>query len=151
MHRREMNHTEEKYAQYLETRLRVGEIRWWGFESWKFRLADKTYYSPDFIVVDNLLRIEAHEVKTEWSTGRPGWQEDARVKIKIAAEMHPIRFLAMTLMKDGSWQEEQFGDRREEPVRADLSLISEALGWAQQKTVEEIVREIVKLRALPHV
>jgi len=153
MHRREMNHTEEKYAQHLQNRLLVGEIRWWGFEAWKFRLADKTYYSPDFIVVDNALRIEAHEVKTEWSTGRPGWQEDARVKIKVAAEQHPVRFMAVTLMKDGRWEEEQFGELREEPapsgperLAAHLQMFSEALGWSRTGTVEEIVAEIVALR-----
>ena len=116
MHRREMNRTEAKYAKQLRERLLVGEIRWWEYECWKFRLADNTYYTPDFIVVDNALRIEAHEVKSEWSTGKPGWTDDARVKIKVASEMHPVRFVASTLMKDGSWAVENFGLDREEPV-----------------------------------
>lgn len=108
MHRREMNHTEEKYSRHLQDRLMVGEIRWWGYETWKFRLADKTWYTPDFIVVTNDLKIEAHEVKALWNTGKPGWQEDARVKIKAAAEIHPVKFIAVTLTRDGSWEVEEF-------------------------------------------
>lgn len=115
LHRREMNRTEEKYSRLLQERLLVGEIRWWGFESWKFRLADKTYYTPDFIVVTNDLCIEAHEVKTVWDTGKPGWQEDARIKIKVAAEMHPVKFVAATANRDGSWEFEEFLKDREEP------------------------------------
>lgn len=112
-----MNRVEEKYSYHLQDRLLAGEIRWWMYEAWKMRLADNTYYTPDFIVIDNALFIEAHEVKSEWSTGKPGWQEDARVKIKVAAEMYPIRFLAATLMRDGSWQFEEFLKDREESAR----------------------------------
>jgi len=108
MHQREMNHTEEKYAKYLQERLVCGEICWWAYECFKFRLADKTWYTPDFIVVANDLHIEAHEVKSIWSTGKPGWTDDSRVKVKVCAEMYPIKFVAMTLMKDQSWQMEEF-------------------------------------------
>lgn len=40
-------------------------------------MADKTFYSPDFIV-PALDCIEVHEVKGHW-------EDDARVKIKVAA------------------------------------------------------------------
>lgn len=153
MHRREMNRTESKYADYLRERLMVGEIRWWEFEAWKFRLADKTYYSPDFIVIDNAMRIEAHEIKSEWSTGKPGWTDDARVKIKAAAEHHPVRFLAVTHMKDGSWAVEHFGLDREEPAPStDLELLGEALGMAMvPRSVADVVRAIRQMREGPHV
>jgi hypothetical protein len=153
MHRREMNRAESKYAEYLRERLMVGEIRWWAFECWKFRLADDTYYTPDFIVVDNALRIEAHEVKAEWSTGKPGWQEDARIKIKVAAEQYPIRFVAMTLMKDHSWHVEEFIRGREEPPPpTDLELLGEALGMAMvPRDVSDVVRAIRQLREVPRV
>jgi hypothetical protein len=113
MHTRAMNSVERRYEQHLRDRLLVGEIRWYEFEPLKLRLADNTYYTPDFIVVDNALALEAHEIKTEWSTGKPGWNEDARVKIKVAAEHFPIRFIAATYMRDGSWQFEEFGKDRE--------------------------------------
>jgi hypothetical protein len=103
-----MNHTEERYSRLLRDRMLVGEILWWAFECWKFRLADRTWYTPDFIVVLNDLHIEAHEVKSEWSTGKPGWEEDARVKVKTCAEIFPIKFIAATWMKDGHWEFEEF-------------------------------------------
>ncbi|QBR00487.1 hypothetical protein [Paraburkholderia pallida] len=46
-----MNQTEERYAQHLEQRKQAGEIAWVGFEAWKFRLADSTFYTPDFAVM----------------------------------------------------------------------------------------------------
>ena len=48
--------------------------------------------------------MECHEVKGFW-------QDDARVKIKIAAEMYPFRFIAITAGKavNGSrWKIEEF-------------------------------------------
>jgi very-short-patch-repair endonuclease len=149
MHRREMNHTEEKYSRHLQDRLLCGEIRWWAFECWKLRLADNTFYTPDFIVVDNALRIEAHEVKHWWrNAGRTGWEEDARVKIKVAADMHPIRFVAATLMEDQSWSFEEFQKDREEPLPpTDLELISQALGLSMvARDWTDIVHHIQKLR-----
>ena len=115
LHRREMNRVEQKYAEHLEKRRMVGEIRWWAYECWKFRLADDTFYTPDFIVVTNDLQLEAHEVKAYWqSAGKVGWTDDARVKIKVAAEQHPVRFMAVSLMPDQNWAVEEFGREREE-------------------------------------
>jgi hypothetical protein len=108
MRQREMNRNEDKYSRYLQQRLWAGEILWWGYECWKLRLADNTFYTPDFIVVTRELRIEAHEVKALWSTGKAGWHEDARVKIKCAAEMYPIKFIAVNAGRDGSWEVEEF-------------------------------------------
>jgi hypothetical protein len=122
LHRREMNHTEKRYAKFLKEQLDAGQIRWALFEPWKLRLADNTWYTPDFIVIDKNSRVEAHEVKAEWSSGKTGWREDARVKIKCAAEMHPMRFLAVTERKDGSWDVEEFLREREEPEKLDKSV-----------------------------
>lgn len=77
----EMNTTEKKYADYLAQRKLAGEIRSYLFEKVKFKLAPKTFYTPDFYVVTPDC-IEIHEVKGHW-------QDDARVKIKVAAEMFP--------------------------------------------------------------
>jgi len=47
------NKTEQRYADRLEL-LRIGdEIHRWDFEPVKLRLADKTYYTPDFRVILN--------------------------------------------------------------------------------------------------
>lgn len=84
----EMNATEASYAQRLELLRRSGEVQWWKFEGIKLRLADSTFYTPDFAVMMADGTIELHEVKGHWL-------DDARAKIKIAAEMFPFRFIAV--------------------------------------------------------
>lgn len=83
-----MNKTEAEYAQILELRKATGEVAWYAFEGVKLRLADKTFYTPDFAVMLSTGLLEMHEVKGHW-------MDDARVKIKVAAEQFPFRFLAV--------------------------------------------------------
>jgi hypothetical protein len=100
-----MNKTEAAYESYLKTLLMAGELLWYKFEGMKFRLADNTFYTPDFVLMLKCGQIEAHEVKGFW-------QDDARVKIKVAAEMYPLRFVAIKAKpkKDGGgWAEEVLG------------------------------------------
>ncbi|MGU7780510.1 hypothetical protein [Burkholderia sp. PU8-34] len=100
----EMNQTEKRYATHLEARRQAGEIVWYRFEGIKFRLADNTFYTPDFAVMLSDGRLEAHEVKGYW-------QDDARVKIKVAADQYPIRFIAVKAnpkKAGGGWQTEEF-------------------------------------------
>ena len=44
----QMNKTESAYCQHLELRKRAGEIAWYRFEGIKLRLANNTFYTPDF-------------------------------------------------------------------------------------------------------
>lgn len=85
----QMNKTEAAYAQHLEERKRTGEIEDYWFEPWKFRLANRTYYSPDFVVMMPGGELEIHELK--------GWMEDdAAVKLKVTAAMYwlfPVRVI----------------------------------------------------------
>ena len=83
-----MNKTEAAYAAALDARKAAGEVVWWKFEASKLRLANNTFYSPDFTVMLADGSIEQHEVKGHW-------QDDARVKIKVAADQHPYRFIAV--------------------------------------------------------
>lgn len=83
-----MNKTEAGYGLHLELRKRAGEVSWYKFEGLKFRLADNTFYTPDFAVMLTNGQLEAHEVKGFW-------QEDAKVKIKVAADLYPLRFIAV--------------------------------------------------------
>jgi len=99
-----MNQTEAHYAGHLEWRKSCGDVKWYRFEGLKFRLADNTFYTPDFAVMRGDGQIELHEVKGFW-------QDDARAKIKIAAEMYPFLFLAVTAQAKkhgGGWKVEQF-------------------------------------------
>ena len=99
-----MNKTEMAYAATLEHRKYAGEVSWYKFEGLKFRLADNTFYTPDFAVMLACGALEAHEVKGHW-------QDDARAKIKIAADMYPLRFVAIqakTKKDGGGWKLEEF-------------------------------------------
>lgn len=76
----EMNRLEAAYeAQQLRPRLLAGEVVEILFEKVKLKLADRTYYTPDFFVVLANGGAEVHEVKGFW-------EDDARVKWKACAE-----------------------------------------------------------------
>lgn len=96
-----MNKTEAAYAAHLGLLKHAGEIAWFEFEAIKLRLANRTFYTPDFLVMLSDGELQIHEVKGFW-------EDDARVKIKVAASMFPIHFLA--IQKDGKgWKVEDFG------------------------------------------
>lgn len=97
----EMNQTEARYDAHLWARRAAGEVAWHKFEGLKFRLADNTFYTPDFAVMLAGGALEAHEVKGGF------WTDDARVKIKVAAALYPVQFIAM-VWKGRSWIEERF-------------------------------------------
>lgn len=105
-----MNKTEAAYAQHLELLRRVGSVQWFRFEGIKLRLADGTFYTPDFAVMAADGVMEMHEVKGHWL-------EDARVKIKVAADQYPFRFRAVQARPKkagGGWSVECFGDDAKE-------------------------------------
>lgn len=97
-----MNATEKRYAEHLGILRDAGRIADFAFESVKLRLGPdwKTSYTPDFLVVRVDGGIELHEVKGHW-------EDDARVKIKVAAALHPFVFVAVQLEK-GAWKLERF-------------------------------------------
>lgn len=95
-----MNKTEAAYAAVLEARKHAGELAWYAFEPINIRLADKCFYSPDFMVMLSSGEIEIHEVKGFWT-------DDALVKIKVAATILPFKFIAVRLEK-GQWIKREF-------------------------------------------
>lgn len=100
-----MNKTEAAYAAHLEAAKKMGQVLDFRFEAVKLRLADKTFYTPDFMVLTTDRLIEFHEVKGFW-------EDDARVKIKVAAEQHWwARFRAVKKLaakRGGGWETEEF-------------------------------------------
>lgn len=92
------------YCQHLELRKRAGEIVWYRFEGIKLRLADNTFYTPDFAVMLATGEMELHEVKGFWT-------DDARVKTKVAADQYPFRIIWVTVKPKkagGGWNIEKF-------------------------------------------
>lgn len=107
-----MNKLETKYAQHLELRRMTGEIQAWRFEPLKLKLAPSTFYNVDFIVVRQTRNlageitgtaVELHETKGHW-------EDDARVKIKVAATMFPWwQFVGVQWAKEEKdWKIERF-------------------------------------------
>jgi len=100
----QMNKTEADYSAHLDLLKNAGDVAWFKFEGLKFRLADNTFYTPDFAVMMAGGEMQAHEVKGFW-------QDDARAKIKIAADLYPFQFIAVKVKpkKDGGgWSYENF-------------------------------------------
>ena len=102
-----MNKTEAAYREHLRLRELAGEVLWVRFEGVKLRLADNTFYTPDFAVMLADCTMELHEVKGHW-------EDDARVKVKVAAEAYPFRFRCFTprpKRDGGGWNEEVIGTK----------------------------------------
>lgn len=100
----QMNKTEAAYAMHLEARKNAHELIWYVFEGITFKLADGCRYTPDFAVMRDDGVIELHECKGYWT-------DDARAKIKVAADKFPFRFIAVykQAKKDGGgWRFEEF-------------------------------------------
>lgn len=85
-----MNNAELAYSKILELRKIAGEVLWYSFEGITLRMADRTTYTPDFAVMLASGEMEMHEIKGFF-------QDDAKVKIKVASAMFPFRFIALRM------------------------------------------------------
>ena len=101
-----MNKTETAYSEHLELRKRAGEIAWYHFEGIKLRLAVATTITVDFAVMLADGTFEMHDVKG----ARAIYEDDAKVKMKVAAEMYPFVFRVVFPIKatdGGGWDIEE--------------------------------------------
>jgi hypothetical protein len=103
--RGKMNKLERSMALELEAKKRAGDIHEWRYERVTLKLADDTRYTPDFEVIENDGALTMVETK-----GR--WMDDAKVKIKVAAEQFPERtfkaFRPRAKKHGGGWDIEEF-------------------------------------------
>jgi len=91
-----MNKLELRYAEKLQDMVMAGKIISYEYEPIKFKLAPRTFYTPDFFVVTNDF-VEFHEVK--------GFlEDDAAVKFKAAAEKYSEFVWKMIRLKNGVWE-----------------------------------------------
>jgi hypothetical protein len=100
----QMNQLEALYSAHLNAQQIAGDLVWFKFEGLKFRLADNTFYTPDFAVMASNGQMQMHEVKGYW-------EDDARVKIKVAASLFPFAFIGVTALAKkagGGWAFELF-------------------------------------------
>ena len=96
-----MNKIEGDYANHLDLLKHAGDVLWWRYAPMRLRLADGSYYKPDFGVMMRDFLFEIHETKGHW-------REAARVRIKVAAGLFPFKFIAITRAKGGGWEREEF-------------------------------------------
>lgn len=123
-----MNKTEEAYRDHLELLKRSGEILDYAFEPETLKIGQDCRYTPDFRVIkfdggykvpDSCVPfIEFHEVKgtvrkkrtvgnttkIQLNTTKPFIEDDALVKIKAAAELHPFKFILVWKGLNGTWE-----------------------------------------------
>lgn len=85
------NKLEAAYEARLQLQQQAGEVLWFRFEGMKFRLADNTFYTPDFNILLPDGSLEMHDTKGS----RAIFSDDAKVKIKVASSMYPFRFFAV--------------------------------------------------------
>ena len=103
----ERNKTEDAYELELKAQQERGEILWYRFEGLTFKLAHDTRYTPDFVVLKANGELECREVKG----AKIVFQSDAKVKIKVASELFPIRFVAIFPIAKklgGGWETQEF-------------------------------------------
>lgn len=84
----EMNATEAKFANYLRGLEITGEILWWKHEGMKLQLADNTTLNVDF----NVMYADGLLVMIDVKGAKAIIEEDAKVKMKVAAEQFPFVF-----------------------------------------------------------
>lgn len=101
-----MNKGEMRYASVLDQRIVDGHVAGWYFEHLSIKLADNTFYKPDFLVILADGSVELHEVKGA-SKGSFVVTESGWVKIKVTAKQSPFPVVVVWQEKSGQWREER--------------------------------------------
>lgn len=100
----QMNKTEERFAQMLELERYAGRVKWWKFEGIKLMLAKNTSLTVDFAILPETDILTLIDVKGS----KAMVTDDARVKMKLAAELYPFVFkLAYPRAKGEGWEIEE--------------------------------------------
>ena len=91
-----MTRWESSYAERLEMFRMEGSIIEWKYESIRFKLAENTTYTPDFMVITKD-SIEFHEVKGQrYAAGM--------AKFKVCAELYPWAVWRMVEKTKQGWK-----------------------------------------------
>jgi hypothetical protein len=95
----QMNVMEKAYqATFLEPAFMAGEVLWYAYEPMKLKLAPNTFLTPDFGVMLASGEMQFRETK--------GFMEDdAAVKLKVAADIYWMYTFILVTKKAGVWTE----------------------------------------------
>lgn len=92
-----MNRLETSYAALLDNRKHKGEILAWWFEAVAFRVGERCFWHPDFLVMLADGTLEIHDTK--------GFtKDDATVKARAVAAKFPMTVYHVTYTKKGGWK-----------------------------------------------
>lgn len=75
---------EERYHAHLAAEVKQGRLERVDYEPVRLRLAECCWYTPDFRVI--------RDGKTEFHETKGYMREAARVRLRVAAELHPYTF-----------------------------------------------------------
>lgn len=96
----EKNMTEQRFEdEVLRPRMIAGEILWYRFDGIKLRLADNTFLTVDYAVLPADGVLTMIDVKGAAAIV----QEDARVKMRVAADQYPFLFQLAFPQAGGGW------------------------------------------------
>ena len=88
----------------LELERHAGKVQWWKFEGIKLMLAKNTSLTVDFAILPETDILTLIDVKGS----KAMVTDDARVKMKLAAELYPFVFkLAYPRAKGEGWDIEE--------------------------------------------
>jgi len=111
----EMNRTEAAYGEHLASLQAREIVLWYTFEGMTFKLAEGVRLTPDFNVLYSDGRLVCVDVKGTTTKKRASGEkvkaayimDDARVKMRVAAQKFPIVF-NVAYKVAGEWVEEEY-------------------------------------------
>lgn len=98
----ELNRTEKAFAAYLQERQAAGAIIWWKSHPFNVRLAENTFYRPDFLCLLADMSLVIYEVKGSYTSDK------GQMKIKLCVEALPVFKVIKASRKNGVWNFEEF-------------------------------------------
>ncbi len=99
--KRGMNGLEAAYAAHLTLLKHAGDVDWFEFEPMRLKLADGTWYKPDFAVVRG--------GQLEFCETKGFMREAARVRLNVAAGKFPFPFYLVRKKPHGQFEVRRIG------------------------------------------
>ena len=97
----QMNRLEERYSEYLRTLFVTGIVEGYEFEPIKFRLAQRCFYTPDFMII--------HKDHISFIDVKGHIEDDSLVKLKTVATKYPwFEFGLVTFDRRAGWKHRYF-------------------------------------------
>jgi len=99
-----MNKTEARFHELLFEQKVKGNILDFEYERIKLKLADATFYTPDFVVYPLVGNYTDNPCLKFIEVKGPFIRDDAMVKFKVAKEMFKHFDFEMWQLKDSTWR-----------------------------------------------